>query len=319
MDDALVAVRSVHFAATAIVTGVAFFAAAVAEPAFAAAPGAKSLAGLVRHRLALVFWIAFGVAQISGAAWLVLLAQAMSGGTLRAVFLDNIVWIVVTRTAFGTVWTVRLVLAALLAGAVLMRFARRGMAWRGTAVVLAGGLVGLLAYAGHAAAGIGTEGVVHLLGDIVHLLATAAWAGALVPLALLLHAARHGGEAGAAAVACVAVRRFSTIGVLSVVAVVASGIVNSYMLAGSVAALTDTDYGRLLLVKIALFLAMVSVAADNRLRLTPRLVREARSSSGRDALRVLRNNTLIEAALAAIILAIVGVLGTLPPGSEATP
>jgi hypothetical protein len=47
------------------------------------------------------------------------------------------------------------------------------------------------------------------------------------------------------------------------------------VLAGSIQALTATDYGHLLLVKIALFLVMVALATVNRLRLTPRLVEAA--------------------------------------------
>jgi putative copper resistance protein D len=109
---------------------------------------------------------------------------------------------------------------------------------------------------------------------------------------------------------------FSTLGIASVATVLASGIVNTWGLAGSVPALIGTDYGRLLLVKVALFVVMVSVAAINRLRLTPRLLQGADDSARRDALRQLRNNSLIEAGIGAVILLIVGALGTLPPGLQ---
>ena len=65
-----------------------------------------------------------------------------------------------------------------------------------------------------------------------------------------------------------ATRRFSTLGLLSVGTLLATGLVNTWMLAGSLAALLETDYGRLLLPKIALFVAMVAIASINRLRLT---------------------------------------------------
>ena len=296
-----------------------FFGAGIAEPAFTAAAGTKSLADLVRHRLAWLFWIALGVAAASGAGWLVVLAQQISGGgSLAAVFLDRIVWIVLTRTDFGTVWIVRLAIAVLLAVAALAGLPRRRPP-QAAAVVLAGCLAGSLAYAGHAAAGVGAEGLVQLLADIVHLLAAAAWAGALVPLALLLHAARRDGGQAAIAMARIAVQRFSTLGVISVGAILATGIINGYVLAGSVRALIDTDYGRLLLAKVALFLAMVTVAAVNRLRLTPRLFQEQDAAAADDTLRRLRDNAMIEAGIAAVILAIVGALGTLPPGLEEAP
>ena len=43
-----------------------------------------------------------------------------------------------------------------------------------------------LAWVGHAAAGTGGYGVVHLSGDALHLLTSAFWPGALVPLATFL-------------------------------------------------------------------------------------------------------------------------------------
>ena len=62
-----------------------------------------------------------------------------------------------------------------------------GSLWRrAAALILAAALVGTLAFAGHAAAGEGPEGIVHLTADVLHLCTAASWIGALVPLALLL-------------------------------------------------------------------------------------------------------------------------------------
>ena len=102
MDAALILVRAIHFAATALVAGTTLFGAVIAEPAFATDDRTKMLADQVRHRLAVLFWVALAVAIGSGAAWLILLAEEISGGSLSAVFLDRIVWIVLTRTDFGT-------------------------------------------------------------------------------------------------------------------------------------------------------------------------------------------------------------------------
>jgi len=96
---------------------------------------------------------------------------------------------------------------------------------------------------------------------------------------------------------------------------VATGIVNSWMLVGSVAALVGTNYGRLLLVKIALFLCMLTIAGVNRVILTPDLL--GASPGGMQLpLRQLRNNSLIEAALGAVIVIVVSMLGALPPGIQ---
>jgi copper resistance protein D len=154
------------------------------------------------------------------------------------------------------------------------------------------------------------------LADFLHLVAAAAWVGALVPLALVLGAEASSDDASFA-IAREATRRFSTLGIVSVGTLVVTGAVNTWMLAGSVAALIGTDYGQLLLLKIlkiAFFTLMLSIAAVNRLRLTPQLVRAtADASARRDAVRQLRRNSLIEASVGAIVIFIVGILGTLPP------
>ena len=62
---------------------------------------------------------------------------------------------------------------------------------------------------------------------------------------------------------------------------------------------------------------MVGVAAVNRLRLTPQLVADADATAAQRARSALCRNATIEAALGAAIIAIVAVLGTLPPGSHA--
>ena len=91
-------------------------------------------------------------------------------------------------TDFGYDWIARLVLTVLLVG-ILLPFGttvRITSSWKGTlAVLLAACLVGALAFAGHAAAGSGIEGAIHLTADILHLVAAAAWVGALVPLAVI--------------------------------------------------------------------------------------------------------------------------------------
>ena len=95
-----------------------------------------------------------------------------------------------------------------------------------------------------------------------------------------------------------------------------TGSINTWYLAGSIPALTETDYGHLLLLKIALFAVMVAVAAVNRLHLTPRLVQDAEVHDHRRAPPVAPQRSL-EVAIGAIIIAIVAALGTNPPGFEA--
>src|ERR1700758_5631212 len=115
MDEPLILTRAIHFAATLTAAGVVFFLLGVAEPAFAKAGQAAGLVAPLRRHLAFMAWAGLALAIASGVAWLVILAQRISEGTLTAVFRDGIVWILLTRSDFGRVWSVRLGLAVLLA------------------------------------------------------------------------------------------------------------------------------------------------------------------------------------------------------------
>jgi copper resistance protein D len=318
LTDALPYLRAIHFAATLMVAGVVFFTVLIAEPAFRKANGDARLAAAVRPRLMSIAWIGLALTVISGAAWLILTAASMSQRAPADVFSDGVLWTVLSDTTFGNDWLVRAVLACLLAGLFAPIWAKQRIASgpiKSVLVILAAALAGALAWSGHAAGGIGAEAIVHPAADALHLVAAAAWVGALVPLALLLGAVSP--EAASLAIARTATLRFSTLGLVSVGTLLATGIVNTYYLVGGAGALVGTDYGRLLLVKIALFLGMVAVAAFNLLRLTPRIAKIANVADAQHALGQLRRNAIVEVMAGAIVICIVGVLGTMPPAAHA--
>jgi len=317
LNDPLIFERAVHFAATIMAAGIVFFVAFVAQQALRKSEN-DTLALTLFARLRWIAWFSFAFALLSGAAWFVLTAASMSGQSLADVYSKDVLWTVLSQTDFGNDWLVRLILACALAGVSVAFFSVRGAksVWlRAVAVILAAAFVGSLAWAGHAIGGQGVEGVIHPAADILHLVAAAVWVGALIPLAMLL--AMSARNANGLAVARTATLRFSTLGIVSVATILLTGIVNTWYLSGSIDALTETKYGHLLLIKIALFFAMVGVAAFNRLQLTPRLVGGPNISVAQGAQRQLCRNATIEAAMGAAIIAIVAAVGTLPPGSHA--
>ena len=318
MNDPLIYVRALHFAATITAGGVVWFIAFIAEPAFRHAKQDTGAALIVRKRLAWIAWIGLLGAILSGVPWLVLTAESMSGQPLGQLASQGVLWTVLSQTEFGRDWLLRFVLACVLGGLFVHFLSAEGARslWlKAVTVILPAALVGSMAWAGHAIGGRGVEGVLHPAADVLHLIAAAAWTGALVPLALLL--TMTGVDAASLAAARTATLRFSTLGIVSVATILFTGIVNTWYLAGSIPALVGTDYGRLLLIKIALFLGMVGIAAVNRLRLTPRLVQNADLTAAQDARRQLSRNATVEATMSAAIIAIVAVLGTLPPASHA--
>jgi len=83
---------------------------------------------------------------------------------------------------------------------------------------------------------------------------------------------------------------------------------------GFFSASLKTIYTQVLLVKLAMFVAMLSLAAANRFRLTPKLAAALNSTSElRAAVGALRTSLLAETALAILVLAAVAWLGTLSP------
>ena len=106
--------------------------------------------------------------------------------------------------------------------------------------------------------------------------------------------------------------RFSGVGYVAVAVLVVTGVVNSWFLLGSIEALTSGVYGRLLLLKLALFGGMAALAASNRFWITPRLHRADADGIGLWLHRI-RRHVAAELALGLLVVAIVAVLGTLQP------
>jgi len=317
LTDPLVYARFVHFAATIAATGVVFFIVLVFEPAVRGAAANTRVFKSLRRPLAAIAWSGLALAVVSGAAWLVLNAAAMSGEPVADAVAAQVLWTVLAQTTFGIGWLVRFALACGLAGSLvrlLSAQADKPLWLEMAAVAMAVAFVGSLAWAGHAIGGQSLEGALHPAADALHLIAAAFWLGTLVPLALLL--GLNADDAAALATMRAATLRFSTLGLASVGTLLVTGIVNTWYLAGSIAALLGTDYGRLVVLKIALFLLMVAIAAVNRLRLTPKLVEHRSSAAVEGARRQLRHNAMIEASLGAVVIAVVAVLGVLPPASH---
>jgi putative copper resistance protein D len=246
------------------------------------------------------------VALLSGVSLLLAVTANMAGSAAAA--LDpNTISTVLFDTSFGLVWCWRLLFAFLLIGACLAPLARRRVP---AILVLSLLLLVSLGWVGHAVEGQGVARFVHQINQMVHLLAAGLWLGGLVPLTWLLGRARSPSGAAWISVARDVVPRFSHMGYVAVALLAATGAINTLLLVGSVEALAGTPYGRLLSLKILLFLVMVVLALINRFRLLPRLRREPQPSA---PLAALARSVLFEQALGFAVLAVVSVLGTWPP------
>jgi putative copper resistance protein D len=309
MDDALILARAVHLASSALVSGGVMFVHVIAGPVFNRIdpqPLRVSFRPLLSAALA--------VSVISGVWWFFIVATQMTGRGVSEIFSDDTSWIVLGQTQFGLTFLLRGLCAAVLNWVVWSR--RKAMTTQGSVasiltVAVAALYMGAIAWTGHAGASPGALGHVHVISDFLHLVAAAAWLGGLAPLAIALHLLSQNPDSTAA---YRLTKRFSVFGMAVVAILLFSGVVNAWFLAGSIHALIETDYGRLLLVKIALFVAMVSVAAINRLIQVPKLspILQGEGPSKTEAISRLQRNIVAELCLGITVVVIVAALGIMP-------
>jgi putative copper resistance protein D len=234
--------------------------------------------------------------------------------------LDATVWAaIVQETDFGRVWVVRIALAVLLV-AVLVARARSpqssGLDIPGLA--LAGGLAATIALTGHAQIESGAAGLLHRISDAVHLVAAVVWIGVLPPLLYLMARPTAGQARPDPEQAARRLRGFHAVGIAAVIALTASGLINSWFLVGDIGRLFTTPYGRILLAKLALFAGMVALAADNRFRLVPGLMHSRQQGLSPDLwLGKLQRHIRAEFLLGLAVLVSVAVLGSIAPAIEA--
>ena len=317
----LIITRAVHIGACMILLSLFAFEILVARPALretdrSASPHMEVLREQFRL---LAAWSGFA-AIASGIVWFWIVLARMTGGSLREMPNIDSIDVTITQTQFGILWTWRLGLMLLFTIANL--FARRkrraflwsSCAWQYAGLIIATTLLASITWAGHAGATIGAERPIHLTVDSAHLIAAGLWPGGLLPLTLVLLQACRSSELSLLLAAGAITRRFSALSLLVVAALAATGLTNSYFLVGSLRALVTTGYGRLLMLKVLLFVIMIGFGACNLLRFKPQLALvNEQNAKQRDVLRKLMRNVIAELCIGTLIVIIVGALGATPP------
>ena len=318
MPLALILVRWLHLSASMLLAGLFLFEAVIVVPA-ARKPSANigHLLGRI-HQLTCrtALWTLL-VALMSWFGWSWLVASTMTGDDLIECLQSGDWLTVLTGTQFGHIWLFR-VIVSLVFGIILWVVARTS----GRRSFLQTTLVGLsvielvsLAWAGHATASPGPFGIVHLLGDALHLLTSAFWPGALVPLAAFLFLLLKSSQVEAIGLAAPVVRRFSASSLIAVAGMALTGLLNSIFMVGSFRALLTSAYGQILVSKLILFFAMVGFGAWNLFLLKPRIAVELPTVNlaQNSAVHLLLRNVLWEIGLGTLVILIVGLLGITPP------
>ncbi len=313
--------RGVQYAATALAVGGLAFLLLAWLPAIGALGGVgetwSAAARRFGSRLRLALILAAALGALSAAVGVV-----MEGAEAAGISgFSALKWTIVhetLETRFGTVWGIT-ALAWLAFGALVAAGLRRPAERRPgplLLVLLTAPLVFVVlepALAGHGS----TQSPVALNFPVnaIHVGAMATWLGGLATLLFVLPRATRKlapADRGRLLAACLV--RFSQVALVSVGAILLTGLVQAYVYVRRLDALTETGYGRAVLVKFILLMAVIALGAYNRRSSVPRLKRIAAGGEapGRAGL-LLRRALRAELALLVVVLGVTAALASYAP------
>ena len=211
-------------------------------------------------------------------------------------------------TNWGKSWIVQLITAVIAFGG--FHFARRRGDRDGGVDWTVAGLAALVlaftpAFASHAASVPDRAGLA-ILADGLHVLGASGWLGSLlVVLAAGIPAAMSLGEGRRGTAVAELINSFSPTALVFAGLVAGTGVFAAWQHLGSVSALWESTYGRLLLAKLVVLSAVALTGAYNWLRVRPSL------GSDEGVARI-RRSASVEVAVAVLVLAVTAVLVATP-------
>lgn len=325
MNEVFALVRFLNLAASVLLAGSFGFALFIGRPAYLKAvdDSQADYRSFVRLQLHIAQWClgAIIVTAVLG-LWLQnLYLGAPAAGPSTG---SDAILLLLANTQFGHAWLLRTSFLCLLIGLVVWVTrlpSRRDTPFFAAAFVLSVCVLASAALSSHASAAEGTKLALQLSIEMLHLLACGFWLGGLWPLAAVLTACRHRGDAAAFSIAGLVTRDFSRLALASAAILIATGLYNAWYLIGDLASLIGTAYGQLLLAKLALLSLLLGLGAVNLFVLKPEIVHEhnlrPENTSGR--LARLTRNIAIEVGAGLGILLIVGHMGLIPPAAHVQP
>jgi putative copper export protein/methionine-rich copper-binding protein CopC len=211
----------------------------------------------------------------------------------------------VRHTAWGRGWLLQI--AAVVISLVAFRAVRRGSTWGWPTVVVAALMLAVTpALSGHAASAPRLTSFA-ILTDTAHVVGAGGWMGSLavllaagIPSALLVPDEERG-----PAVAGL-VNAFSPTALVFAGISAATGVFAAWLHLGTVSALWQSDYGRTLLIKVAVLSVVAGTGAYNWRRVKPTLGDAAGT-------RRIRRSATVEVTVAVLVLAVTAVLVATPP------
>jgi putative copper export protein len=181
----------------------------------------------------------------------------------------------------------------------------RQLPWRFGAVVVAAGLIRTTGMNAHAAQT--SEPNWGIAADFLHLTGISAWVGGLAVLSLCLLPRRRLTELEQV------VPGFSKVALVSVLMIVASGLILTWQIISTVDGFWSTHYADVLIVKVSLF-TLVLLFAMNSKRWVEKTLAKAAATRRRNAVKFFAVSVAAESVLVVAVLGAASVLTTSSPG-----
>jgi copper transport protein len=266
------------------------------------------------RRQQIVIGASAAVGSIAGILALPLEVSYTAGRSL-GVITDGSAWRAVFDTTIGLAWVIRALCIALVAAILLATRSHCRATWWQLTLIIGLVTVGTAsAYGGH-----GASGRWHYLGvfaTMLHVSSMAVWLGGLLLLLISLVEMERMG-----------VERFSSIAAVAMATIVVSGAVQALRQVGSLDALTETSYGKLLIWKLIVVAGVLAVAAVARQSIHGRLFTRPLAAASVSAAAVdddddfdrgrLRRAISIESVLAVVVVIITSLLMAANPSQAA--
>jgi len=254
--------------------------------------------------------VAIGVLAV--ALLLRLYAQSYALHGPREALDPDLIGTMLSRTLWGWGWLLQLAGTLFALGGLLLARRNNRAGWMLTGL----GAIALAftpSLSGHAAAERELTALA-ILADGLHVLGAGGWLGTLLVVLLVgIPVALHRIDEPRGEAVAALINAFSPTALFFAGMVVVTGTVSAWLQLGSIPALWQSTYGRMLLLKLAVLILVFGTGAYNWLKVRPALGSEV-------AAQRLRRSAKFELAIGIVVLAITAVLtATPPPGEEIAP
>ena len=233
-------------------------------------------------------------AALLGATLLRLVAQSVAMHDGAETFSPSMIGAMLAHTLWGRAWMLQLAATVVVIAGFALAARDRRPPW----MVVATSIVAIavaMALSGHAAAVPGLAPLT-VLSDTLHILGAGGWLGTLLVLVLVgLPAAMRRGDTERGAAAAALVHAFSPFALACAAVVAVTGVAAAWVHLASPSALWTTDYGRMLIRKLALLSLVVAIGAWNWRRVRPTLG----DDTGTDRIR---RSSIAELTVGALVL-----------------